>query len=510
MSEKKTSIMTKIFSITGIIVFAKVLGFVKQLIVAACFGATQETDLINLAQGLIGNLEYLFMQIILIAFVTVYISVRNGNGASGRLFVHQARTLFILVGVLICVVTLLSADVVAKALAPMYSDNLKNQLAMYLRLFSPVLVFYMAIAVDKATLNSNEKYSLGELIGGIQSVTTIVCVIILRARYGVFSLVIGFMLGGLINSAYLAVVSRDARGKFSKEGCFFWKSDAIREMLRLSGPLLVSYSLVYVNQQVDKSLASGLAVGTVTAMGNAAVLSGVVTAVAYSLMMIHYTRATNYIVKKQKENAARITELATVFSVMILFPVTLFTMICSDDISSIVFLRGAYDESSVSLTSVALVGYAPLFLFDTLRVVYEQYHYAYKESKFPMINSSIGIVVNIAFSIVLSRYYGVFGITLSTSIASFITATLNMFTVKRFHKEITYRALCCKVLGLIPAFFISVFAAKWVRNYMSVESHFLRLLIVFAAFITSYTLFAIPIMLNVIKSLVKRDEISEA
>lgn len=44
----------------------------------------------------------------------------------------------------------------------------------------------------------------------------------------------------------------------------------------MMGPLLLGYSLVYINQMVDKMLVSGLEAGAVTSLNYAAVLSNLV------------------------------------------------------------------------------------------------------------------------------------------------------------------------------------------------------------------------------------------
>ena len=67
MTIKKNHIISTVFSVTGLLIVSKLLGFVKQMVTASAFGATLETDLINLSQGLIGNIQYLLVQSVLSA-----------------------------------------------------------------------------------------------------------------------------------------------------------------------------------------------------------------------------------------------------------------------------------------------------------------------------------------------------------------------------------------------------------------------------------------------------------
>lgn len=62
-------------SVTGVILLGKLMGFVKQMVTAGTFGATIETDLINLAEGFIGNIQYVLVQVLLTAFTATYIHI---------------------------------------------------------------------------------------------------------------------------------------------------------------------------------------------------------------------------------------------------------------------------------------------------------------------------------------------------------------------------------------------------------------------------------------------------
>lgn len=92
MTIKKNHIVSTIFSITGLLLVSKLLGFVKQMVTASAFGATLETDLINLSQGLIGNFQYLLVQSVLSALIAVYLhTVQQGGTLRGALPLMSGR-----------------------------------------------------------------------------------------------------------------------------------------------------------------------------------------------------------------------------------------------------------------------------------------------------------------------------------------------------------------------------------------------------------------------------------
>ena len=74
---KKRGIFKAVFSVSFVLLIAKILGFVKQIIVANAFGATVDTDVIALSQGIITDFEYLIAQTMITAFIPIYISDRK-------------------------------------------------------------------------------------------------------------------------------------------------------------------------------------------------------------------------------------------------------------------------------------------------------------------------------------------------------------------------------------------------------------------------------------------------
>ena len=76
---RNRSIFKTVFSVSSVLLIAKLLGFVKQIVVANAFGATADTDVISLSQGIITDFEFLIAQTMITAFIPIYISVKENN-----------------------------------------------------------------------------------------------------------------------------------------------------------------------------------------------------------------------------------------------------------------------------------------------------------------------------------------------------------------------------------------------------------------------------------------------
>lgn len=96
----------------------------------------------------------------------------------------------------------------------------------------------------------------------------------------------------------------------------------------------------------------------------------------------------------------------------------------SKEIIILLFGRGTFDSEAIEITSNALVFYSIGTVSFGLREVLSRTFYALKDTKTPMINASIGLVINIILNIILSQYMGIGGLALATSISPVFTTTL--------------------------------------------------------------------------------------
>lgn len=469
---KGNRIFRTIFSVSSVILLAKLLGFAKQAVTASTFGATIETDLISLSEGFIGNIQYVLVQVLLTSFTTIYIHAREKEEEKqARSFAMDAVKVFSLIALGLSAVVLLAAPLIARIIAPSYSPELSTRLTGYLRLFAPALVLSIWIAVFHALLNAHRRFIPGELTGLNQSVIVIALVLALGKTAGVQTLALAFFVYHIWNTLYLGALSRRYWGQ-SRGNPF--QNKEVRQLLRMACPLLLGYSMVYINQQVDKALSSGLEQGTVTAMGYAAVLSNLVGTFIGSFSSILFTDVTIHISKGEDVKAAELTARAATLLSLVFLPVSILTALCAEDVVTTVYGRGAFDAAAVNTAAQALRGYALSFIPLVLRELFSRFQYGYQDTHRPMVNSSIGIAFNIVLSVVLCPRMGVLGITLASSVSVLVCGVLNAVTARRHSCVLSFRPLLKVLPWMAAGGLLCVFAAQWGLGAFSARSSLVR------------------------------------
>lgn len=471
---KKHNIASTLFSITGLLIITKILGFVRQMIVARAFGATLETDLINLSQGMIGNIHYVLQHALTTSFISVYIYAKENEQVNARQFAfHVIKALSVLTASVVIAV-FAAAPALARLIAPSYSADSLAILSRYLRLYAPFLLLFVYTAVFGALLNAEKNFIPNELVGFWQSAITILVVFLTGDSLGPKSLILSFVIYTVWNVLYLGLLSRRC-WEFHVGASF--QNDLVKKLLHMMGPLILGYSLVYVNQLVDKILVTGLGDGAVTALGYGAVLSNLVSTFIVTFGSVLFAYVTTSIAQEQHKEAADLTHKAALLLIIAFLPISIVSVTMSEEIVTIAFARGAFDRNAVKQASAALKGYAFTFVPLVLREVYSRIQYGYQDSKSPMINSSIGIAANIVLSIILCRKYGVFGVSFASSASVLICGILNMTSAYKLNNHLRFFGNLGELLWIITAGLFS--ACLCVLLYSFLGDKNLNLIIIF-------------------------------
>lgn len=479
---KTNNILSKVISVSGIVLIAKLLGFLKQMITANAFGATLQTDIISISEGLITNIDYLIVQAFVTAFVPIYINIKVHDKDYNKFFSNTVAFMM-LISIVITGVFFGLSPLLAKVLAPSYSYEETQTLSKYIMVLTPALILILQIAVFNALLKANEKFNPGEMISVFQSITLIVLVIAIGRIVGANVLIIAFYVYAVTGLLYLITCSKKyCRIRLSNP----FKDSDLKKMLKMMLPLLVGFSAIFINQQVDKIIVSGFGSGIVTAMSYASVLSNFVCSFITSICSIVFTYVSQQVANGDGKSSAEFIGKALLQMITILLPISLVTIFNSYDIVKLIFGRGAFNSDAVYNCSLSLTGYGIMFVPYAVRELFNRFQYAYGDSKTPTINSFIAIVINIFLSITLSYKFKIFGVALATSISVISNMIFGIITSKKKNKEIKNIG----IIKYIPRWAIGsvfcVFVCIAGKIFLSELPYFLRLIIIVMVTFSGY------------------------
>lgn len=500
-SQNKKQLFTQASLVAAVIIAVKLIGFVRQMVIAAAFGAGADTDLINLSQGLLGNFDYLLSQVILAAFVSSYIYAKERSESAGKQFFANAMKVFALVVAAFMLFVLLAAPVLAKVIAPSYEQEQHRELVFLVRIHALCLVPIVLTAFFCAALNANEKFAVAESRGALNSLIVIGGIALFGKRLGVSVLIVVYFVSawGLL-LFFGGATNRYRRGAKADSLKEIAGSPDIRRMLIISVPLLLSTTANVIREWVSKMLLSGLIVGAVTAAGYAASLYQFIETIIEGFCTIFFTHVTNAVSQGHRERAEKLTEFALKAMVTMFLPISILTVLCAKDIVIIAYGRGAFGEQAAYMTTEALRGYGFLFVPLVLQDVLNRILYAYQDTKRPMINNLVGLGFGIVLSIVLSRHFGIFGIAFGSSAGALAAGLLNGVSAKKYYHIVEFGSFKHYMLAwAIGGVACALTAGYLMQRYLMNVSSLVRFVGACTGGMVVYLLIMLPSILRLIK-----------
>lgn len=418
-------------------IISKPLGFIREAIIAAYYGANAQTDAFFLAQNMPALLFPAVCMSLSTAFLTMYVSKSIKYGEQeGNEFANSAILFNIAISGILSLFAFIFSPIIVKLFAPGFD---KETLLLATKLTRIVMSAFMLLMLKymlSSVLNSKEFY-IGDQIAGILYNATIIGITILVGnRFGVYGLTWTFIFGYIVQDIVLIYLTRK-RFRFKLPEKII--TNDTKQMFKIAFPILIGNSVVQLNGIVDKVLASKLESGTVSALSYSNTLNSfVISIIITSLSTVLYPTMTDYIARDDKERLIESITKSIIMLVLILAPISIITAIYSGDVVKIAYGRGSFGEEAVVLTSSALMFYGLSYMFIGIKEVTTKVFYAYKDTKTPMINSIISVGLNIIFSIILSRYMGVAGIALGTTLSTVIATLIFLFSIKRKIPELSF------------------------------------------------------------------------
>lgn len=474
MAEKRRSILTSASLIVVVMLASKLLGFLRQVVIASAFGSGVETDLYFVSSDFMISLSGALLSALSTALIARYIeiSVKDSRRAANAV-ASQMLSLFLLIGAVCILLVDLFAPQIARILSPACTGEDAETLVHYLRFFSLTFVFTAFQSIYASVLNANDRFVPGKLYGIVYNPIAIGCVVFLSARFGIRVLLWAYLAGNL---AQTLLLHRCSRGIFSFRPSLHLRDENVRYLIRLSIPLLLSNLFIQLNGIVDKALCSYLGEGFASNYQYAYTLEQFVTGtITATLSLILLSRYSAYVAENDTESLMREFHNSVGGLALFLAPIALLTCLFARDIVSIVYLRGEFDAAAALSTSHALIGFAVGFPLIAVREMYIRLHLAYQNTRMPMLANIAAVALNAVLSILLSRFIGILGIALATSLSVILTIFLLNRSVRQYipgHRFASFLpflwrgALACIISGVAAVFLRGVLPSLLLPRFL--------------------------------------------
>ncbi len=463
---KKNSILKDTILVFALSLASKVIAFVKSVIQASYYGSTLQTDVYNITNEMVSNFLVLFSTALAVSFVPIYIRKKNDDGPEGaRTFATRTITAMTLFALLIFLVLEIAAPLIMRIVAPAYSGEVLGLSVTYFRVLVTGLVFSLIASIYQSLLNSERIYGYANVSSVINSVIMIAVICIFAHSLGIWAMVIAVPVSCLAQLLVLGIRGRKYGGLSFSNGIY---DKDIGIMVAAAVPILIGQASVEINQVVDRALLTSVEDGAVTSVTYSAILylfvSGIIVA---SISTVLFTELSEAGAQKDMDRMQNILKRVFVIVIIICLPITIITLFTSMDIVNIVYGHGRFEEKAIEQTSTGLAAYIICLLPMTVKNVVLRAYYALNDTKRPMVIGIIEVAINIALSILLVRYWGIFGVVIATAIAAIVCVVVLLIDFIR-NKLYNYKPNSCKVyLKITAAVSVMVLMLFVMKRYLS-------------------------------------------
>ncbi len=480
MEKKETSIVKKSASISLLVIVGKVLGFVKQAVIAWAFGSNALTDVYFSADGYASMFGQIMSQTVGPTVLTQYIHLNEaGKEKESKKLICDSYLFFSLLSIAVIITNYFLADKICSVIGISYTAEQLSELRFFLIAMLPVMLFTSIIGVSSGYLDSHNRFLPGRLTSLFFSVSIIGFVLLFKNELGLQSLLYGFLLGYVLHMLLMLflVVPKVGIGISNP----FKNADFVA-MIKRFVPLVIGISVVDLGHLVDRIVASALEGGSVSALHYGQVISSdivsavIVTSVGSVLLTsISKDVASNTNLETIKKRIQGIMSAMT----FVIAGITALYFVEGTDLIRLFFERGSFDESNTAIVSSIEVCYSVGFIFTANRDILVKTHYAFHDTKGPMINSIAGVCLNMVLSIALSKVIGSAGIALATSISMMFAFALSIITLKKhIHGSVLEYAFASNLIKSIACFAVTVGVGKSAYMLMSNVYFLVRMIII--------------------------------
>jgi putative peptidoglycan lipid II flippase len=457
------SLVKSVAVIGGLTLISRILGFVRDILIAARLGAGIYADVFFVAFKLPNFFRSLFAEgAFSSAFVPIFSGMLATEGkAAARVFADKVFTILLLVLLVFTLIMQFAMPVIMLVLAPGFAeDKEKFALAVHLtRITMPYLLCMSLVALCGGMLNSVGKFWAMAASPILLNLTMVAAILYLThyTQTPAHALSWGVAIAGVVQLVAIMVACQRAGllVRFRLPG----KDSAVGRMLKNMVPGIVGSGIVQINLWVDTIIATLLPHGAVSLLYyadrvNQLPLAIIGTAMGTALLPLlsQQMRASDL------EGAQKTQNRALEFGLLLTLPCTVMLIMTASPLIAVLFERGAFTAVETRGSAAALMAFSSGLPAFVMVKIFAPCFFAVHDTKTPVKYAVTCMILNIVLNLILMQFLQHVGIALATALSAWVNVLLLSVTLYKrklfavdaqLKKRLPRIVLSCLVMGMM-------------------------------------------------------------
>lgn len=481
MSKLKIKAAKTITVVTLITIGSKLLGFLRDALIAYHFGTGVISDSYFAVAGMTILLSELIIQTSLTATIPVFSQIEAEKGEKAKKdYIGKFITLIVGLTLIILIIGQVFAPWIVKIVAVGFSESQFILTSKLLRLALPGIIFSGIVGVMVGYLQSEGRFYISSANRIIFNLICILYLSFFSQNFGIEGMMLATVVASI--TQYLVMRYNLMLTGYHYKLSLSLKDQYIKQALALSIPVFLGIATYDINVILDRSFASTLLIGNVSQLTYAAKVEALIISIFISAIMTYFYPLLSQ--KNENSNSgdlkfylARVVNL----NLLVAIPATVILSAFAEPIVQILFERGEFQREATNITAMVLKFYSLGIIWKSLREAFVRIFYILQKNKQVLLNGVLTIVINLILNFIVISNKKVELLALTTSISIGISTIILIFKLRKLIGGIQVRSmLVCAFKSLMAALIMlvpTIFLYKLILYKVSLASNFILFLI---------------------------------
>jgi len=506
------------FTVSFYTFLSRILGFVRDILIAKFLGSTVTSDAFFVAFRLPSFFrrvlaEGAYSAALIPVFSGVVIDSKDDHEAED--FVENTMSLLLFVTVILTIIFYFGMPYIIQILAPGFSSNKEAfDLAVHFgKIIFPYLIFISLVAHFTSIINVHGKFAAGAFTPAILNISLILSLFILTPLFSSagYALSYGVLIGGLFQFVFMY---KFLLKFYSPRIRIPQLNEKLKRFFHLFFPGVIGSGVIQLNIIIGTIIASFLPVGAISHIYYADRLNQFPLAIFGIAMGVVLLPSLSKAIKNNNIKEIDDTQNRSLeFSLLISLPSAAGLFILSLPIIHILFERGAFSSEDTIYTSQVLsifsLGLPAYILIKVLITCF----FARQDTKTPLYISLITVLLNVAISLMLIGTMREMGIALATAISAWVNALLLFFILKfkknliidNIFKKNTFKIIIALLVMIFSCYILNKIIFSYFTFNLPIKVSGLLLVITFSKIIYLTMIFMLKVLsINDLKGYIKK------
>lgn len=428
----KNPIITNIIIVGVVTLCVKVLGFLKEAVIADSFGLSELVDTFYIAILIPSFMSNVFLGGFKSVFIPNYVIELN-SGKNIRAFQTTCFLVTIAVALVFCLIAILFTDVYLETFFSGHSESYYALIKAQFYYVIPCIIFWGLSSMLNGILTIYDEFTFSSMNSVFTPISIMICLFFFKEELGNLVLAKGTLIGSVLNFLFLLIVS--LKKKTIKLGVPDFVSKNIKELFVQLPAKLSANILTGINPIIDQYFAAQLIIGSIAALNYGVKIPmfsiGLVTLALGNVLLPYFSKKVIENREKAYSELKRILKFLLIGSSII----AVILIVLSSPLISLIFERNAFTSDDTVIVSRIQQLYLLQIPAYITTIIMVRFLESINKNGFMVLAAVICLVLNVTFNYFLIQHIGVYGLAIATSAVAIINSLILYVYISHINKE---------------------------------------------------------------------------